>query len=133
MHANFADVPDALWRRIAPLIPPRKTRTRRGRPPVPDRTVMAGILFRLRTGCQWKALPSQFGSGSTCHLRMQVWTRAGVFATIFAELLRYYDHRRGVRWQWASLDSTMVKAPKGGFIPARTRPIAPSSASNGTS
>ena len=70
MDAKFAEVPDRVWNQIAPLIPARKSRE--GRPPVADRIVMAGILYRLRTGCQWKALPSQFGSGSTCHRRMQI-------------------------------------------------------------
>lgn len=94
---------------------------------------MAGILYRLRTGCQWKALPAEFGSGSTCHLRLQQWTKDGVFAAIFTELLRYYDRRRGIRWKWSSLDSAMVKAPKGGSTPAKIQLTGPSSASNGTS
>jgi transposase len=131
VDAKFSDVPDALWRRIAPLIPRKKART--GRPPVPDRVVMAGIIYRLKTGCQWKALPSQFGSGSTCHLRSQQWAAAGVFAAIFSELLRYYDRRRGIRWEWASLDSAMVKAPKGAPQPVRIPRIAQSLASSVTS
>jgi transposase len=48
---------------------------------------MAGILYRLRTGCQWKALPNDFGSGSTCHLRFQKWVELGVFAAIHRELI----------------------------------------------
>ena len=82
---------------------------------------MAGIIYRVRTGCQWKALPSDFGSGSTCHLRLTQWVRAGVFARIHRELLRYYDKRRGIKWDFASLDSAMAKAPKGGAIRGRTR------------
>lgn len=39
---------------------------------------MAGILYRLKTGCRWKALPNDFGSGSTCHLRFQEWVELGV-------------------------------------------------------
>jgi transposase len=114
VDAKFRDLPEALWRRLEPLIPKHRKGTRRGRPRVADRRVMAGIVYRLRTGCQWKALPGEFGSGSTCHLRMQQWTGAGVFRAIFSELVRYYDQRRGVSWRWASLDSAMVKAPKGG-------------------
>jgi len=75
---------------------------------------MAGIVYRLRTGCQWKALPGEFSSGSTWHARFQALGAAGVFAGIFAEMLRYYDKRRGIQWKWSSLDSTIVKAPKGG-------------------
>lgn len=84
--AKFRDIPDDLWEQIAPLIPVRRKKTLRGRPPVPDREVMAGTVYRLRTGCQWKALPRDFGSGSTCHARFQAWCAAGVFTEIFCTL-----------------------------------------------
>jgi putative transposase len=118
---NFEDIPDALWRRIEPLIPPEKPKPCGGRPRVDDRRIMAGILFRLRTGCQWQALPKDFGSGPTCHRRFQQWERAGVFVRIYRELVRYYDGRRGIQWTWTSLDSATVKAPKGGTTPVPTR------------
>jgi transposase len=121
VEAKFADVPDALWRQIEPLIPPEPAKPRGGRPPVAARVVMAGILYRLKTGCQWKALPSDFGSGSTCHLRFQKWVQLGVFAAIHRELLAYYDGRRGIAWKWSSLDSASVKAPKGGTSRGQTR------------
>ena len=121
VEAKFADVPDALWRQIEPLIPPERAKPRGGRPPIAARVVMAGILYRLKTGCQWKALPSDFGSGSTCHLRFQKWVQLGVFAAIHRELLSYYDGRRGIAWKWSSLDSASVKAPKGGTSRGRTR------------
>ena len=83
--------------------------------------VLAAIVYRLRTGCQWKALPAQFGSGSTCHLRFQQWVQAGVFEQMFAQLVRFYDARRGIQWHWTSLDSATVKAPKGGTTQDRIR------------
>ena len=128
MPKDFFDVPDALWRRIETLLPPEAPKPRGGRPRVPDRVAMAGILYRVRTGCQWKALPPQFGSGSTCHLRMTQWIRAGVFAEIHKELLRHYERRRGIKWDFASLDSAMVKAPKGGATQGRARRIGENSA-----
>jgi transposase len=115
MDVWFARLPEALWRRIKRLLPRVRPGKSGGRPRVPDRVVMTGIVYRLRTGCQWKALPSEFGSGSTCHARFQRWYAAGVFRAIFAELLRYDDARRGIQWAWNSLDSAMVKAPKGGI------------------
>jgi transposase len=42
-----------------------------GRPIVPYRKVFDGILYILRTGYQWKMLPKEYGSGSTCHRRFQ--------------------------------------------------------------
>ncbi len=126
MERKFADVPEALWKRVQRLIPPDRPKPRGGRPRVPDRVVLAGILYRLQTGCQWKALPNQFGSGSTCHLRFHQWCEAGVFQRLHAELLRYYDKKRGIQWTWAALDTAMVKAPKRGTSRAAIRLIAAS-------
>ena len=133
MDAKYRTVPDALWRAVEPFLPPERPKPKGGRPRVPDRVVLAGILYRLRTGCQWTALPSEFSSGSTCHLRMQEWARAGVFTEAFEALLKRYDRRRGIQWKWSALDALIVKAPKGGTSPARTRPTAPSSGSSATS
>jgi putative transposase len=83
--------------------------------------VLTAIIYRLRTGCQWKALPKQFSSGSTCHLRFQQWVKAGVFDKVFAQMVRFYDGRRGIQWEWTSLDSATVKAPKGGTLPVPAR------------
>jgi transposase len=45
-----------------------------GRPIIPYRKVMDGILYVLRIGCQWKMVPKEYGSGSTCHhRRFQQW------------------------------------------------------------
>jgi putative transposase len=133
MEAKFRDIPEALWEQVAPLIPVRRKKTLRGRPPVPNRDVLAGIVYRLRTGCQWKALPQDFGSGSTCHRRFQEWCAAGVITEIFSELLKFYDRKRGIQWKWSSLDTAMVKAPKGGTSPAPTPRTARKVASNATS
>ncbi len=120
MDVKFRTVPDELWRVVAPHLPPERPKPRGGRPRVPDRVVLAGILYRLRTGCQWKALPSEFGSGSTCHLRLQQWAHAGVFTGAFVALLKRYDRRRGIAWRWSALDALTVEAPKGGTSPAPT-------------
>lgn len=133
MDPRFSTVPEPLWRAVAPLLPPERPKPRGGRPRVPDRAVLAGILYRLRTGCQWKALPSEFGSGSTCHLRLQQWAAAGVFTGAFVAMLKRYDRRRGIQWQWTALDGFLVKAPKGGTSRARIRPIEPSGARSAVS
>lgn len=111
---DFEQLTDDFWEQIEPFLPNVESSPNGGRPRIPDRTVMSGIIFRLRTGCQWKAIPRQFGSGATCHRRFQSWCATGVFRTIFAALVGYYDAQRGIDWQWASLDSATVKSPKGG-------------------
>lgn len=99
---------------IEPLLGPEKPLGTPGRLVVPFRRVLDGILYVLRTGCQWKAAPTEFGSGSPLHRRFQQWVEAGVFQEIGLMLLEEYDDRRGIKWRWPSLDSVITKAPLGG-------------------
>ncbi|WP_230457544.1 IS5 family transposase [Leptospira borgpetersenii] len=109
-------MPDALWEKIEPLIPKVRANLQGGRNRLPTRVVMAGIIYRMKTGCQWRAIPSNFGSGQTCHRRFQEWERAGVFKKIYKSILKYYDVKNKIAWDWASMDSAIVKAPKGGSL-----------------
>ena len=57
-------LPDELWERIQPLLPPRrkpKRSDRLGRPPLEDRKALTGILFVLKTGIDWEDLPQEMG------------------------------------------------------------------------
>jgi putative transposase len=119
-------IPTDLWLKISPMLGEEKRPGTRGRPPVPFRQVMDGILYVLRTGCQWKALPKEYGSGSTAHRRFQQWVKEGVFERVWVRLLEEYDDIRGIGWQWQSLDSSSVKSPLGGRRPVLTPPIGPS-------
>lgn len=111
---GWKEIPDGLWTILQRRLPPEKPPKSNGRPVVPYRTVMNGILYKLRTGCQWQMLPKAFGSGSTCHARFQAWVRRGVFRKVWADCLTHYDDLQGIHWDWQSLDSVTVKAPKGG-------------------
>src|SRR6185437_13221433 len=53
-----------------------------------------------RTGCQWKMLPKEHGSGSTCHRRFQQWNCMSVFKNIWIKLLKIYDEMIGINWTW---------------------------------
>ena len=133
MDAKYADIPEELWARIKVWIPPQKRSPKGGPYPIDDRRVMSGIVYRLRTGCQWDAIPAEFSSGSTCYRRFVQWRKAGVFVAAHVEMLLYYDGKVGIEWDWASLDSASVKAPKGGISPVPTQPIAQNSAQNAMS
>ena len=110
-------VADELWNRIEPLIPKRKNTHRfgGGRPRRPDRDCMNGILFVLRTGCQWRALDATgLCPGSTAHDRFQEWERAGIFRRLWCAGLMEYDELKGIDWKWLSADGAMTKAPLAG-------------------
>ena len=109
-------IPDDLWDEIKLLLPPEKPDKTIGRPVIPFRKVLDGIVYILRTGCQWKMLPKEYGSGSTCHRRFQEWTASKVFQKLWVRVLKVYDDLKGIRWTWQSLDSISVKAPLGGIL-----------------
>jgi transposase len=118
MSANcaltFRQIPDTLWKRMVAVLPVYKTSCKGGRPRLPLRNVLLGILYVLRTGCQWKAMPTEFGSGSAIHAYFQEWVALGVFEKLWKLALEEYDDLRGIDWQWQSLDGAMTKAPLGG-------------------
>lgn len=114
---NRYRISDELWKKLEPLIPPRVNPHPRGggRKPKPDRQVMDGIFFVLRTGCQWKALDeTRICSGSVAHARFQKWVQAGVFLKFWQAGLQEYDECKGIDWDWQSMDGAMTKAPLGG-------------------
>ena len=113
-------VTDEFWQRVEALIPerapqPDKTYMRKpgaGRPPKPARQVFEAIVYVLRTGCQWKALPKErFGSASAVHKRFLEWERAGFFESLWKAGLAEYDDMAGIVWRWQSVDGAMMKAP----------------------
>ena len=131
---GLREIPDELWELIEPILPPDKPAGTNGRPRVPNRTVLNGILYVLRTGCQWKMVPRQYSSGSTCHLRFQTWVRAGVFKRIWRVCLRHYDDLQGIDWRFQSLDGVIVSAPvKGGIKSEKTPRIGANWAPSDTS
>lgn len=65
------------------------------------RLVFEAIVFVLRTGCPWKALPAErFGSASAIHARFMQWEKSGFFEALWKTGLAEYDdlarHRLGV-------------------------------------
>jgi putative transposase len=108
------EIPDDMWQWIQYLFPPEKPLGTPGRPIVPFRTVLNGILYVLRSGCQWKAVPKRYGSGSTVHRRFQEWEQAGIIRAILRHMLRRYDRVRGIDWEWQVADTKLLAAPLGG-------------------
>jgi transposase len=98
-HPAIFKIPDELWDEIKNILPKEKPlNTVGGRPNVRYRKVIDGILYILRTGCQWKMLPEEYGSGSTCHRRFQEWNSLNIFKKIWIKLLKTYDDCIGINW-----------------------------------
>ena len=112
--SEFHGISEALWCRIEWVLPKYQPSPKGGRPRLPLRKVVAGILYVLRTGCQWKAMPREFGSGSAIHEYFQEWVRSGVFEKLWRLALEEYDEFQGIDWDWQSLDGAMTKSPLGG-------------------
>src|SRR3982074_829761 len=114
---SHALIDDAIWARLAPLIPPRRPRRghRHGRTPIPDRAILTGILFVLRSGLPWQMLPKEMGcgSGSTCWRRLVRWQRAGVWRRLHAVLLAELRQRGQLDLTRALVDSASVRALRG--------------------
>lgn len=108
------EIPDPLWERIKEALPAEKPPGTPGRPPVPFRKILNGILHVLRTGCHWKAVPAAYGSGSTVHRRFQEWTESGVFDEVVELMLHWCQEEQGIDWMWQSGDTKLLPAPLGG-------------------
>jgi transposase len=119
-------VSDALWALVAPLLPPEPPKPKGGRPRVPDRAALTGIIFVLKSGIPWEMLPPEMGCGSgvTCWRRLRDWQEAGVWDCLHWELLDRLGEADQIDWSRASLDSASIPAKRGANSPARTRRIA---------
>jgi transposase len=78
---------------------------------MPARQIFTAIVYVLRTGCQWKALPREFGSASAVHAHFRRWQREGFFVKLWRAGLAEYDEMEGIAWRWQSIDGAMGKAP----------------------
>jgi len=114
------EVSDAFWEKAKPFVPkpsrnPDKEYDRHPggrRKPLPPRQVFEGIVYVLRTGCQWKALPKErFGCGSPIHRYLLEWAQAGFFHALWKAGLTDHDELQGIIWHRQSMDGAMTKAP----------------------
>jgi len=125
-------VPDDLWAIVEPLLPLEPPKPTGGRPRVPDRAALTGIIFVLKSGIPWEMLPQEMGCGSgvTCWRRLRDWQDAGVWDRLHQTLLDQLGEAGRIDWSRASLDSASVPAKRGAIRPDRTRSIAASRARN---
>ncbi len=104
------NVPDPLWELIQKVLtvydPPAKT----GRKRSDERQAFDGIIYRMRTGCQWNRLPDDFGNSSSVYRAFARWEGAAIFDIPWAIPLTKCDELQGVDWQWQAADGCLGKA-----------------------
>jgi putative transposase len=108
---------DELWQRVEPILwedCPPKPKAHGGRPRIDWRAAINGIIFRLRSGCQWNQLPRRFGDDSSVHRWFQRWCLNGVFQRVWAVLVEECDELGAVDWKWQAADGMLGKARFGG-------------------
>ena len=127
-------VTNELWEAIEPLLPPEPPKPKGGRPRVPNRAALTGIVFVLKSGIPWEMLPQEMGcgSGSTCWRRLREWEELGVWSKLHRVLLDRLGEANEIDWERASLDSASVPAKRGAKKPARIRRIAANRARSAT-
>src|SRR5437588_10080641 len=89
-------VSDELWERVRPLIPARPAHPKGGRPAADDRQMFAAIVYVLRTGMQWNALPREAGASSTVYDCFRLWESLGVCEQMWAAGLQASEEVAGL-------------------------------------
>jgi putative transposase len=112
--ATIWELPDDLWDEIAAMLDCFYPRARTGRPRSDLRRVFDGIIFRLRSGCQWAQLPQRFGASSTVHGWFQRFVADGLLEELWAYLVRECEQLGEVHWEWQAVDAVMGKSRFGG-------------------
>ena len=109
------EVNDELWSIIQDVLDELDHRAHTGRPRTGQREALNGIIYLMRSGCQWNQLPKKFGDDSSVHRTMQRWIAKGVLERIWAVMVENCEELGGVNWKWQSADGAMGKARLGGI------------------
>jgi transposase len=108
-------VSDEFWSRVEPLIPtkepdpnrPRQRKPGGGRKPMDPRRAFEGMLYVLKIGCPWKAIPVEvFGSSSSIYSYYLDWLSRGFFTSLWREGLAEHPEMEGMTWSWTDTKRT---------------------------
>ena len=110
---GFRELTDEQWSFLQGFMPPP---SRRGRPRLDDRRVLNGILYVLTTGCRWADIPREYGHPTTVWRRLRRLQEEGIWQKILKVLLELGYSRGKIDLSLAAIDSTTIKAQKGGSL-----------------
>lgn len=97
---------DMDWEFIEPYLPIGEY----GPYPERLRQQFEGVIWRFKTGGQWREMPQEFGAWSTVHNRFRQWRDAGVFEALLEGLIAEAAKRGEVDLSLVSIDSTTARA-----------------------
>lgn len=107
------EILDAQWDLIAEnLKHPREGKPTRGRPPVPARRILEGVLWILRTGAQWTELPDRYPPYQTVHRRYQEWNINGQLTNALKTLAQHLEREGKLDLSECAIDGTFAAAKK---------------------
>ncbi len=118
------DLSEAEWRVLKGLLPIDAANRGRGRRPEANRSIINGILWRLRCGTPWRDVPPKYGNWNTIYRRFRRWSDAGVWEAVsvtLAEIMRTAATTASIAPRFAPM--YRQRAEKGGPSP-RSWPLA---------
>ena len=68
------------------------------------RLFLEGIYWMVRSGAQWRFLPSEYGYWNSVYQRFEDWSRKGIWKRMF----QYFSRDKDM--EWLMIDSTIVRA-----------------------
>ncbi len=101
-----AQLTDDEWRFIEPYLPIGEY----GPYPERLREQFEGVIWKFRSGAQWRETPERFGAWSTVHNRFRQWRDAGVFEALLEGVIAEAAGRGTADMSLVSVDSTTVRA-----------------------
>lgn len=107
------DITNEQWAILSPVLTIPVRAEHRGRPRRDDREILDGVLWILRSGCQWKDLPKRYPPYQTCHRRFQEWSKRKVLDDILALLAQDMESRGKISLEECFIDGTFSSAKKG--------------------
>ena len=122
-----SDLTDVQWNKLEPLLnEPRVGRHAGGRPRKYDqRRVVEALLYVVKTGCQWRQLPSNFPPWKSVHEHFRLWRDSEVWERIGKTLREQGRSAKGRNAvpSVAILDSQSAKTALkgGGAVTTRAR------------
>lgn len=101
-------ISDKLWSKLAPWFASRVRDPRGAKSKTPDRVILDGLLWLMKTGSPWRDLPPEYGSWQTVYRRYRQWIQEGIWESIFAELSKDCDSESFM------IDGSIVKVHQAG-------------------